>query len=282
MTDSDPVDPRQRILDDALAFVRRLCSLEARVGIILGSGLGAFADEVQKPDVIPFAEIPGFPAVSVTGHAGVLLAGHVRGVACIVMQGRYHRYEGHDAATTALPARLLVRLGVATLILTNAAGAIAGRLEPGDLMLIDDHINLMGFNPLTGPVLDGETRFPDMSAPWDLELQRIAESVAAHEGIRLERGVYCAVHGPNYETPAEVRMLERLGADVVGMSTVPEVLVARAAGVKVLGISLVTNAAAGRTGAPLTHDEVIAAGAAASRTLVRLLTGVLAALPART
>ncbi len=271
------MDDRERVIGDAVAFVRARTDIQPRAGIVLGSGLGAFADDVEGPVRVPFGEIPGFPDASIAGHAGTLTAGHVSGVPCIVMQGRFHRYEGHDAATTALPARLLVRMGIRMLVLTNAAGGIQRTLQPGDLMLIDDHINLTGANPLIGSVLEGETRFPDMSEPWDRELQRLAEDVAAGEGIPLRRGVYCALHGPSYETRAEVRMLERLGADAVGMSTVPEVLVARAAGVRVLGISLITNPAAGLAASPLDHDEVLEVGRRAADALRRLLRGVLAA-----
>jgi len=271
-------EARELVIAGAVEHVRARIGIVPRVGVILGSGLGGFARAVEDAVRVPYAEIPGFPEVSVAGHAGVLTAGRVGGVACAVMQGRFHRYEGYDAAMTALPPRMLIRLGIDTLIVTNAAGGITRTLRPGDLMLIDDHINLTGANPLIGPVLDGEVRFPDMSEPWDRGLQRIAESVAAREGIRLGRGVYCGLPGPSYETPAEVRMLERLGADAVGMSTIPEVLVARASGVRVLGVSLISNPAAGHAAAPLTHEEVLAAGEAASTSLRRLLCGVLEVL----
>jgi len=271
-------DPREAVIEGAVVHLRARIGIAPRVGVILGSGLGAFASEVQDAVRVPYAEIPGFPAVSVSGHAGVLTVGRVCGVACAVMQGRFHGYEGHDAATTALPARVLIRLGIDTLIVTNAAGGVTRTLRPGDLMLIDDHINLTGANPLIGLVLAGETRFPDMSEPWDRGLQRIAASIASRAGIRLGRGVYCGLPGPSYETPAEVRMLERLGVDAVGMSTIPEVLVARAAGVRVLGVSLISNPAAGYSAAPLTHAEVLAAGEAASGSLRRLLIGVFEAL----
>jgi len=196
-----------------------------------------------------------------------------------VLAGRFHLYEGHDADTVALPARVAVRWGAATLIVTNAAGGINRTFRPGDLMLIDDHINLMWGNPLIGRVLDGESRFPDMSAPYDRDLMATAEDVALRERIRLMRGTYCALHGPSYETPAEVRMLAALGADAVGMSTVPETLVARAAGVPVLGLSLITNMGAGISGAALSHDEVVAMGAAAAEASARLLRGVVGRLP---
>ncbi|CAN5813001.1 purine-nucleoside phosphorylase [soil metagenome] len=260
---------------DAVAAVRRRADRVPVVALILGSGLGALADDMQNATAIPFREIPGFPQAAVVGHAGRLVIGEVEGVTCVVLQGRFHLYEGHDAATVALPTRVMLGLGARALIVTNAAGGINRGMRAGDLMLIDDHINLMGDNPLIGSVMDGDTRFPDMSRPYDAALQELAMQVALEERVRLARGVYVAVLGPSYETPAEVRMLERLGADVVGMSTVPEVLAARARGVPVLGISLVTNAAAGLTAEPLSHDEVVAAGIEAHGRFTRLIRGVI-------
>jgi purine-nucleoside phosphorylase len=245
------------------------------VGLILGSGLGGLADELEPAVRIGFGEIPGFARPAVEGHAGVLAAGLLEGVPCIALQGRYHLYEGHSAQAVVFPVRTMIALGVQTLIVTNAAGAVRRTLSPGDLMLIDDHINLTGHNPLVGPVREGEVRFPDMSRPYDRRLQELAGSVAAEQGLRLERGVYCALLGPSYETPAEVRMCERLGADVVGMSTVPEVLAARAAGIRVLGITLVSNAAAGLSPVPLSHDEVVEAGRQARGYFGNLVRGVL-------
>jgi purine-nucleoside phosphorylase len=268
-------------LDDAIATVRARAARVPDVALILGSGLGALADELGDAVAIPFGEIPGFPAAAVAGHAGRLVIGGIEGVTCAALQGRFHLYEGHSAATVALPTRVMLGLGARTLVVTNAAGGINRSFRAGDLMLIDDHINLMGRNPLTGPVHDGDTRFPDMSRPYDPALQQLAEAVALEEGVRLVRGVYAAVAGPSYETPAEVRMLERLGADVVGMSTVPEVLVARARDVPVLGISLVSNPAAGLSPEPLTHEEVVAAGREAQGRFTRLLRGVLRRLGER-
>jgi purine-nucleoside phosphorylase len=249
------------------------------VALILGSGLGALADEMLDAIAIPFESIPGFPPAGVAGHAGRLVIGTLEGVTCVALQGRFHLYEGHDAATVALPTRVMLGLGAHLLIVSNAAGGINRSFRPGDLMLIDDHINLMFRNPLIGPVIDGDTRFPDMSQPYDRTLQRVAEEIALETGVRLVRGVYAAVLGPSYETPAEIRMLERMGADVVGMSTVPEVIVARARGVPVLGISLVSNAAAGISATPLSHAEVVAAGQEANARFTALLRGVLRRLP---
>lgn len=263
------------MLNAAVETVRTRAARTPDVALILGSGLGALADEVTEPTVIPFAEIPGFPQAAVTGHAGRLVIGMLEGVSCAILQGRFHMYEGHDAATVALPARMLFALGAGTLIVTNAAGGINRAFSAGDLMLIDDHINLMARNPLIGPVLEGETRFPDMSHAYDPRLRGVAERVAAEQGITLVRGVYAAVLGPSYETPAEIRMLERLGADAIGMSTVPEVIAARARDIPVLGISLITNAAAGLTENPLSHDEVVAAGAEARGRFSALVRGIL-------
>jgi purine-nucleoside phosphorylase len=244
---------------------------EPLVGLVLGSGLGALADELRDPVRVPFAELPGFSAAGVVGHAGALVGGSLEGVACVALQGRPHLYEGHSAEVVAFPARALVALGIRTLIVTNAAGGINQRFRPGDLMLIDDHINLLWRNPLIGPVREGEERFPDLSAPYDRELQRLAEECARQERMRLVRGVYLAVLGPTYETRAEIGMFRRLGADAVGMSTIPEVLVARAAGVRVLGISLITNPAADLSPTPLNHAEVIAAGERARAEFSRLV-----------
>jgi purine-nucleoside phosphorylase len=271
--------------DSVNASVRAVQDVAARVpevALILGSGLGALADELHDAVAIPFTDIPGFPTAAVVGHAGRLLVGELEGRTCVVLQGRFHLYEGHDAATVALPARVMLALGARTLVVTNAAGGINRTLQTGDLMLIDDHINLLWSNPLTGPVVAGEHRFPDMSRPYDPQLQELAERIALELQVRLVRGVYAALLGPSYETPAEVRMLQRLGADAVGMSTAPEVLAARAGGVPVLGISLISNAAAGLSSSPLSHDEVVAAGVEARGRFTALLRGIVRQLPAAT
>ncbi|HSJ12801.1 MAG TPA: purine-nucleoside phosphorylase [Longimicrobiales bacterium] len=268
-----PIDPAAA----AAALAARLPA-PVRVGLVLGSGLGALAEELADAVRIPFGEIPGFTAAGVEGHAGALVAGRLEGVACAVLQGRPHLYEGHASDAVAFPARVLCELGIATLIVTNAAGGVNHSFRPGDLMLIDDHINLLARNPLIGPVQPGETRFPDMSQPYDPALQELAQRLALEDGVRTVRGVYAAVLGPSYETRAEVAMLRRMGADAVGMSTVPEVLVARARGVRVLGISLITNPAADLASAPLDHAEVIAAGREARTRFTRLVRRVLRAL----
>lgn len=265
---SDPIAEAVRYLEPRLG--RR-----PAVTLVLGSGLGALADRVEEPVTIPYAEIPGFAPSTVAGHAGRLVAGRLEGVDVLAYQGRYHAYEGHEPAALAVPVRTAAALGADTLLVTCAAGGLDPARGPGTLMLLSDHLNLMGRNPLVGPVRPGEARFPDMTAPYDPELRALAEAVAEEEGVDVTEGVYAAVLGPSYETPAEIRMLARLGADAVGMSTVPEVIAARAAGLRVLGIALITNHAAGISGEPLDHAEVIAEGAAAAERFQRLVRGVL-------
>lgn len=246
-----------------------------KVMIVLGSGLGALGDQIENAVRIPFGEIPGFPAAAVEGHKGMFVAGELDGVDVVALQGRFHLYEGHSATTAALPIRAMAALGAQTLIVSNAAGALNPEFTPGTLMIIDDHINFMWQNPLTGPVVEGDLRFPDMSHPYDAELQDLAERIARENGVKVARGVYLAVLGPSYETPAEIRMFRKFGGDAIGMSTIPEVIAARAIGVRVLGISLITNAAAGSTGEPLSHQEVIDAGVEASGRFTTLIRGVI-------
>jgi len=264
-------------MTDTLAFLRERITRSPRVALVLGSGLGALADELEDPVIVPYDEIPGFAPATVEGHAGQLVVGHLEGVECIALQGRYHLYEGHPIERVVLPIRVMAALGARTLIVTNAAGGINPSFRVGDLMLIDDHINFMGRNPLIGPVLPGEIRFPDMSEPYDRGLQRLAEEAGVERGVPTVRGVYAAVTGPSYETPAEIRMLGRLGADAVGMSTVPEVITARALGVEVLGISLISNLAAGTSPEPLDHEAVVAAGIEARDRFISLVRGTLSA-----
>ena len=245
------------------------------LALILGSGLGDLADRIEDPVTVPYADIPGFAASTVAGHAGRLVAGRLEGKEVLAFQGRYHAYEGHEPAALAVPVRTASELGAGTLLVTCAAGGVNRLYGPGTLMLLDDHLNLMGLNPLVGPVRPGEERFPDMSRPYDPRLQDLARDVAREERVDVVRGVYAAVRGPSYETPAEIRMLDRLGADAVGMSTVPEVIAARAAGTRVLGIALITNAAAGITSELLNHEDVIAAGAEAADDFQRLVRGII-------
>jgi purine-nucleoside phosphorylase len=225
--------------------------------IVLGSGLGGLADRIVDAVRIPFHDVPGFPPATVEGHAGALIAGTLAGRPVICLAGRFHLYEAHPAAVAVFPVRVLHALGARTLIVSNAAGGIRRTFAPGTLMRIADHINLMNRHPLAGPAQTGEARFPDMSAPYDAALAAQLDDTARRTGIRLDVGVYCGLLGPAYETPAEVRMLEKLGADAVGMSTVPEVITARALGMRCVGVSLITNAAAGYTAQPLSHDDVL-------------------------
>jgi purine-nucleoside phosphorylase len=248
------------------------------VAIILGSGLGGLAKRIAGGAAIPFGDIPGFPAAMVAGHAGALIAGRLADRPVIALAGRFHMYEGHDVRLAALPVRVMHALGARTLIVSNAAGGVRRTFRPGDLMLIDDHINLMFRNPLVGPVEQGEERFPDMSAPYDPDLRILAREVALDAGIAVQEGVYAALLGPAYETKAEVRMLERLGADATGMSTVPEVIVARALGMRVLGISCITNLACGLSPTPPSHEEVLVTAAGAAVQLERIVSGVVARL----
>jgi purine-nucleoside phosphorylase len=247
-----------------------------RVAIILGSGLGQLANRIERATNIPYADIPGFPPSTVVGHAGRLVAGSMESCDVIALSGRFHLYEGHSAATAGLPVRVAHALGARVLFVSNAAGGIRETLRPGDLMIIDDHINLMWRNPLIGPVMDGDERFPDMSAPYDRELLSMLREVALDAGIPVTDGVYAAMLGPSYETPAEVRMLRWMGADAVGMSTVPEVLAARAIGMRVAGVSCITNHAAGMTDQPLSHQEVLEIGERVQESFERLVRGFVA------
>lgn len=245
------------------------------VALVLGSGLGALGEQLEAPRRLGYDAIPGFELPGVPGHRGELIAGALAGRRVLVQSGRFHGYEGHGAESTALPVRVFADLGVTTLILTNAAGGIGAGFGPGSLMLIADHINLTFANPLHGPVRAGDTRFPDMSAPYDPGLGVLARRVALEQGIALREGTYAGVPGPNYETRSEILMLRKFGADAVGMSTVLEVVAARAAGIRCLAFSIITNLAAGRGNARLSHDEVMRAAGDAGTRLGRLVAGVI-------
>jgi purine-nucleoside phosphorylase len=262
----------------AARTLRRRLTEPPEVALVLGSGLGHLAEAVKVDASVPFGEIPGLPAAGVAGHAGRFVTGELGGRRVLIQAGRFHVYEGLGPDIVAAPARLVAALGVRFLVLTNAAGGVDPALEPGDVMLIEDHLNLMFRSPLAGRVREGEERFPDMSAPYDADLMALARSTAERLSVPLRSGVYAAVTGPSYETAAEVRMLGMLGAHAVGMSTVPEVLVARARGVRCLGFSMITNKGTGLSGTPLSHAEVVEVGARAGRALGRLLEGVLAGL----
>ncbi|GMV07502.1 MAG: purine nucleoside phosphorylase [Gemmatimonadota bacterium] len=258
--------------------LRRRLPWRPDVALVLGSGLGPLVDRVEGGVEVGFAELPGFPPAGVAGHAGRWVAGTLGGARVLVQAGRYHVYEGHPPEVVAGPVRLVAALEVGTLVLTNAAGGVDPALEPGDLVLVEDHLNLMFRNPLIGPVVAGETRFPDMTRPYDQGLLEAAEGVAAELGIPVRRGVYAGLTGPAYETAAEIRMLRTLGAHVVGMSTVPEVMVARALGLRCLAVSMVTNKGTGLAPSPLSHKEVVEVGARAGAKVASLLEGVLGTL----
>ena len=256
----------------AAAVVRDKLGETIDTALVLGSGLGGLADRIEDPISIPYRAIPGFPPSSVPGHAARFVAGKLGARRVIVAAGRYHLYEGHSPETVAMPTRVLHACGVRTLFVSNAAGGINRTMRPGDLMIIEDHLNFMWRTPLAGAPREGETRFPDMSAPYDPVLIRMLRDAALECDIPMTSGVYAALLGPAYETPAEVRMLERLGADAVGMSTVPEVLAARALGMRVAGVSCITNVAAGLSSTPLAHAEVLATTARTAATFERLVT----------
>ena len=254
--------------------MRERGGLSPSIHLVLGSGLAGLAERVEDAVHIHFSRLPGFPRTSVDGHAGCFLAGRIAGTPVLVQSGRFHPYEGLGADVVAAPVRVGRELGAETLIVTNASGGIRPDLVPGSLMLVDDHIDFSFRAPLAGPVLPGEERLPDMSRPYDPELMAQAEAVALEAGIRLTRGVYGWVPGPNFETPAEVLALRAAGADAVGMSTVPEVLAARAGGQRVLAISVAANRAAGLGLDAVDHEQVVAAAAAAGEELGRVVEGV--------
>jgi len=245
----------------AAEFIRSRARTDVSVGIVLGSGLGAFAEDLEKPVAIPYDEIPGFAHATVEGHAGRLVIGTADGVSVAAMQGRFHFYEGYGLEDVTFPIRVLKLLGVRTLILTNAAGSLNTELSPGSLMVISDHINLMGVNPLIGPNDERfGPRFPDLTSTYEPALQTIVIEEAKAVDVEMRRGVYAALSGPSYETPAEIHMVRTLGADAVGMSTVPEAIVARHMDMQVIGISCITNLAAGVSNRPVDHSQVIATG----------------------
>jgi purine-nucleoside phosphorylase len=264
---------------EAAAFLKpKLGSLSPRIGIVLGSGLGAVAESVTGPVIVPYGEIPHFPRSTVEGHSGRLVAGLLGGAPVVILQGRVHFYEGYSPLEVTFPMRVLGALGVRAAVLTNAAGGILGHYHPGQLVLLADHINMMGWNPLTGPNEPrfgfrpgAGLRFFDMTEAYSKPLRELAKAAAGEEGFALEEGVYLATPGPSFETPAEIRAFRTLGATLVGMSTVPETIVARHMGIEVLGISCVTNLAAGLSPTPLSHEEVFETGRQAESRLAGLL-----------
>jgi len=264
------------MLSEAVAAIRSRSPIVPAAAVVLGSGLGAFADEVESAIAIPYGDIPGWPQSTAVGHAGKLVLGHIEGVPLAVMAGRVHLYEGYTAQQVAFGVRVLAKLGVKTIAFTNAAGGIHRDYSAGSLVLLTDHMNLMGENPCLGPNDDSlGPRFFDMTEAYSKELRERALGTAARLGIALHQGVYLAIKGPNFETPAEIRAFRTMGADLVGMSTVPEVLAARHMGVRCLAISCVTNMAAGITGETLSHEEVLETGERVKADFARLLRGLI-------
>ncbi|MBP1906663.1 purine-nucleoside phosphorylase [Paenibacillus turicensis] len=248
----------KKMMSVAAAYITEKSKMTPKVGLILGSGLGVLADYMENAVTLKYEDIPYFPTSTVEGHAGELLVGELKGVPVILMKGRFHMYEGYAPEITAFPVRVMKQLGVERLLVTNAAGGVNLEYEPGDLMLISDHLNLTGKSPLVGTnEAEIGPRFPDMSEAYSKALRQMAHEVAASQGITLREGVYAGMLGPAYETPAEIRMLRTLGADAVGMSTVAEVIVASHAGMEVLGMSCISNMAAGILDQPLSHGEVM-------------------------
>lgn len=266
-------------IDKAVDAIRLQTSYKPRVGLILGSGLNSLADSVQNADVIPFGDLPNWPVSTVHGHAGRLVIGELERQSVFVMQGRIHFYEGYSMSQITLPVRVMLRLGLEMMFVTNAAGGINPEFEPGDVMLITDNLNLMGMagaNPLMGPNIDElGPRFPDMSQAYDKELMSTARKVSAEEKVPMREGVYCALSGPSFESPADLRFLRTAGADAVGMSTVPEVIVAHHGGMRVLGISGISNKANLDGSTITTHEEVIEAGKVITPKIETIIRGVL-------
>lgn len=269
-------------IDQTAEAIRKRTSYHPRVGLVLGSGLNSLADSVKAADIIPYGELPNWPRSTVQGHAGQLVIGELEGQTVFVMQGRVHFYEGYSMSQVTLPMRVMLRLGLEMMFVTNAAGGVNPEFLPGDVMLITDHLNLIGMtgaNPLMGPNLDElGPRFPDMSQAYDRKLMEIARRVATTEKLSLREGIYCALSGPSFEGPADLRFLRLAGADAVGMSTVPEVIVARHGGLRVLGFSGISNKANLDGSTVTTHEEVIEAGTIITPKIEKIIRGVLRAL----
>jgi len=265
---------------EAADYIGTRTSIRPEIGLVLGSGLGVLADSILNATTIDYGDIPHFPVSTVEGHAGELLIGTLAGKPVLLMKGRFHMYEGYGPETVSFPVRVMKALGVKTLLVTNAAGGINASFKPGDLMLISDHINFMFKNPLIGPN-DPEVgvRFPDMSEAYSKRLRALARRVGESLGVTFQEGVYAGLLGPTYETPAEIRMLRTLGADAVGMSTVPETIAARHSGIEVLGISCISNMAAGMLDQPLSHHEVMETAELVKETFIRVVNGIVAELP---
>lgn len=273
------MDERVRNVENAADYIRSRSTVHPTIGLILGSGLGVLGDEIEGGSRIAYEDIPGFPVSTVEGHAGQLVLGELEGVPVVVMQGRFHYYEGYSMDQVVFPVWVMRSLGVRTLLVTNAAGGINTSFAPGDLMLITDHIKFFTDSPLRGPnIEDFGPRFNDMSDAYTARLRALAKKAAAEVGIDLREGVYAHMAGPSFETPAEIRMLRTLGADAVGMSTVPEVIAAAHASLDVIGISAISNLAAGILDQPLNHEEVIETGRQVRDTFIRLVRTIVRAL----
>lgn len=266
-----------RMIEDTVSYIKARASESPTIGLILGSGLGVLADEIKDRTVIPYGDIPHFPKSTVEGHVGQLVIGKLGNKTVVAMQGRFHFYEGYSLKEVTFPVRVMKNLGVEKLIVTNAAGGVNTTYTPGDLMLINDHINLMGTNPLIGSnAHEYGPRFPDMSEAYNKDLRKLAKEVAQSQGFTFKEGVYVGLTGPSYETPAEIRYLRAIGVDAVGMSTVPEVIVANHSGIKVLGISCITNMAAGILEVKLSHDEVMETAEAIKERFLSLVREIIA------
>lgn len=267
-----PNQKEQEIIRKAVELITSRIDFKPEVGMILGSGLGDYADQIENPVKVSYHEIPDFPVSTVAGHAGQFVLGTCRGRRVIAMQGRVHYYEGYTQKEITLPIRIMKRLGVEKILLTNAAGGVNKSFDPGTLMILKDHINYSGSNPLLGENFEEDgPRFPDMTGVYDADLRRKLKEITAREQIHMEEGVYLMFSGPNYETPAEVRMAGLLGADAVGMSTVPEAIVCAHCGIPVIGISCITNFGAGILDQPLNHEEVVETAARVKKTFVKVL-----------
>jgi purine-nucleoside phosphorylase len=263
-------------VEEAASQIRRRCTALPETAIVLGSGLGDFSDTLLDAIATPYTDLPHWPPSTVAGHAGRLVVGTVAGKRIAALSGRVHYYEGHDLAAVVFATRVMARLGVRRLVLTNAAGGINTAFAQGALMIIDDHINMLGGNPLIGPNDDRfGPRFPDMSEVYSARLRNVADEAARAKGVPVSHGIYVAVHGPSYETPAEIRFFRKMGADAIGMSTVPEAIAARHMGLEVLGISCISNAAAGVLPQPIDHQEVLATMQRVRSSFVSLLEGII-------
>lgn len=266
-------------INEATQYIQKHIQERPQIGVVLGSGLGPFSEQIANPKVISYHDIPHFPVSTVEGHAGKLFFGKLHNKNLAVMSGRFHYYEGYHFQQVVFPIRVMARLGIQTLIVTNAAGGINRSFTPGDLMIMEDHINLTGSNPLIGPNMNElGPRFPDMTTAYTPELREVALKSANKLGIAVQKGVYIGISGPSFETPAEIRMMRTLGADAVGMSTVAEVIAARHIGLKILGISCITNMAAGMLNQTLTHEETKETAAKAQNKFVTLVSGIIEAL----